>query len=108
MRSPHNAVTDVMNELGMLHSVRDTVTQDPDNPRRWLVTFESVQTNPTFRLDVEVMEGEPHAYACVLNRFNVGYRSMTRIMDKLMDRLEAPRVSRPSRQSPPGGSPSPS
>jgi hypothetical protein len=33
---------------------------------------------------------------------------MTRIMDKLMDRLEAPRASRPSGQSPPGGEPEPS
>jgi hypothetical protein len=101
MRSPYNAVTDVMNELGLLQTVRDTVTQDPQNPHRWLVTFESAQ----FRLDVEVIEGEPYAYACVLNRFNLGYRSMSRIMDKLMDRLEAPRASQSSGQSPPGGEP---
>ena len=108
MRSPYNAVSDVMNELGMLQSVRETVRQDPQNPQRWLITFESIQDSPHYRLDVEVMENDQHPYACVLNRFNVGYRSMTRIMDKLMDRLEEPRPSRSSGQSPPGGEPEPS
>ena len=69
------------------------------------ITFESIQDSPSYRLDVEVIDDDPHPYACVLNRFNVGYRSMTRIMDKLMDRLEEPRAYRPSAQSPPGGEP---
>lgn len=108
MRNPHNAVYDVMNELGMLRSVRDTVTQDRDNPRRWLITFESIPFPNGPRLHIEVIEGDPHPYACVLERRSCGYRSMTRIMDKLMDRLEAPRASQPSGQSPPGGEPEPS
>jgi hypothetical protein len=107
MRSPHNAVTDVMNELGMVQSVRETVIQDPENPRRWLITFESVPGSLIrSRLHVEVLEGDPHAFACVLDRQNVGYRAMNRIMDKLMRRLgRAPRASPPSGQPPSGGSP---
>jgi hypothetical protein len=105
MRSPYNAVTDVMNELGMLQTVRDTVTQDPENPLRWLITFESIASPQGPRLHIEVIEGEPHPYACVLERRSCGYRSMTRIMDRLMDRLEEPRASRSSGQSPPGGEP---
>jgi hypothetical protein len=105
MRSPYNAVADVMSELGMLQSVRETVTQDPENPRRWLITFESIPFPNGPRIHIEVIEGEPHPYACVLERRSCGYRSMTRIMDKLMDRLEAPRASPPSGQRPSGGSP---
>lgn len=107
MRSPYNAVTDVMNELGMLQSVRDTVEQDPQNPDRWLITFESLPgCLIRSRLHVEVMQGEQHPFACVLERENVGYSALNRIMDKLMRRLERPpRASPPSGQSPPGGEP---
>ena len=107
MRSPHNAASDVMNELGMYQVVRETVEQDIQNPGRWLITFESVPGSLyRSRLHVEVMENEGNPFACVLERQNVGYRPMARIMDKLMDRLERPpRSSRPSRQSPSGGSP---
>jgi hypothetical protein len=106
MRSPHNAVTDVMNELGMLQSVRETVIQDPENARRWLITFESIPFPDGPFLHLEVIEGDPHPFACVLERRNCGYRSMTRIMDRLMRRLERPpRASPPSGQPPSGGSP---
>jgi hypothetical protein len=107
MRSPYNAVTDVVNELGMNQTVRETVEPDPQNPRRWLITFESVPGSLIrSRLHVEVMEGDPHAFACVLDRLNVGYTAMNRIMDRLMRRLERPpRSSAPSAQSPPGGEP---
>jgi len=107
MRSPHNAVWDVKNELGMLETVRDTVEQDPQTPGRWLVTFESSPGSLIrSRLHVEVMEGDPHPFACVLDRVNVGYSTMTRIMEKLMSRLErAPRFARPLAQQPSGGSP---
>lgn len=106
MRSPINATSDVMDELGMNQAVRETVEQDPQNPGRWLITFESVPGSLIrSRLHVEVMQGEDHPFACVLDRRNVGYSTMTRIMDRLMRRLERPRSSRLSVQSPPGGEP---
>lgn len=107
MRSPYNAVYDTMNELGLLQTFHETITQDPENPQRWLITIESCAATPTphRRLDIEVIEGDPNPYACVLNRFAIGYRPMSRIMNKLMDRLEEARPSRPSGQSPPGGEP---
>ena len=110
MRSPVNAVSDLMNELGMYQSVRDTVVHDPENPNRWLITLESVPGSLIrSRLHVEVIQGDPNPYACVLERHNVGYVRMTRIMDKLMRRLERPpRSSQPSELPPSGGSPSPS
>jgi hypothetical protein len=107
MRNPHNAASDVMNDLNMCQTVRETVTYDNENPGRWLVTFESVPGALVHsRLHIEIMENEGTPFACVLERQNVGYRPMTRIMDRLMDRLEdPPRSSQPSQQSPSGGSP---
>jgi hypothetical protein len=107
MRPPHTALWDVKNELGMLETVRDTLEQDPQNPGRWLLTFESTPGSLIHsRLHVEVMEGDPHPFACVLERKNVGYSAMTRIMDKLMRRLDRPpRSSRALAQPPSGGSP---
>ena len=110
MRNPHNATTDVVTELGMSGVVRDTVEQDPQNPRRWLVTFESMPgALIRSRLHVEVLDENPNPVACVLERQNVGYRAMNRIMDKLMNRLQrGPRSSLPWGQPPLGGSPPPS
>ena len=107
MRNPHNAASDVMNDLKMYDVVRETVESDPQNPGRWLITFESVQgADRRFRLHVEVMENEGNPFACVLERVGLGYRPMSRLMNRLMDRLEdPPRSSRPSRLSPSGGSP---
>jgi hypothetical protein len=110
MRSPHNAASDVITELGMERIVRDTVEQDPQDPHRWLVTFESMPGALIHsRLHVEIMEGNPHPYGCVLERHNVGYRAMNRIMDKLLTRLQrGSRSSLPWGQPPSGGSPPPS
>ena len=110
MRSPHNAVSDVITELGMAGSVQDTVTQDPLNPMRWLVTFESHPGALIHsRLYAEVLQGNPYASACVLEKQNVGFRAMNRIMNRLMDRLEDPPRSSPASGQPPlGGSPPPS
>lgn len=104
MRSPHNAASDVIAELGMASTCQDSVESDPANPRRWVVTFESrPHTLIHSRLRVEVIHGNPHAFACVLERRNVGYRAMNRIMDRLMDRLAT--ASLPSELPPSGGSP---
>jgi hypothetical protein len=54
------------------------------------------------------MQGETYPFACVLERQNVGYSALNRIMSKLMDRLEEPRAYPPLAQSPPGGEPAPS
>jgi hypothetical protein len=109
MRSPLLAVADVMSELHMTQTVQSTTTQDPENPSRWLITFESAPASLAHaRIEIEVLEGDPHPFACVLDRTNVGRLAMNRIMNKLMNRLEAPRVYRLSAQSPPGGEPAPS
>ncbi len=109
MRSPSLVAQEVMSELRMTSSVHCTTLQDPENPNRWLFTFESLPRSLTrSRLHIEVAQGETYPYACVLERENVGYSALNRIMTKLMDRLEAPRAYQPSGQSPPGGEPTPS
>lgn len=107
MRSVHNAVSDVVVELGMTNVVRDFVEQDPQNPRRWLVTFESMPGALVHsRLHVEILETEGYPAACVLDRRNVGRRVMARIMNKLMDRLDTPpRLVRPLEPQPWGAQP---
>ncbi len=110
MRNPHNAVTDTMDELRMGDSVRETVTNDPENQRKWTIRLES-RPNAMIRsfLIVEVIEEDDgDASVCVLRRFNVGYRALTRIMDTLVEKLDdQPRWPGPSaQQQPPGGQPS--
>ena len=109
MRSPSNVVQDVMSELRMTSTAQSSAIQDPENPNRWLFTFESLPGSLVrSRLHIEVMQGEAYPFACVLERQNVGYSALNRIMNKLMDRLEEPRAYQPSGQSPPGGEPAPS
>lgn len=107
MRSPINAAWDTLHELGMLNLLKETIEQDPQDPERWLITFESLPgVTPQSRLHVELFPGP---VAAVLDRQNVGRSVMNRIMDKLMDRLDRPpRASQSSGQRPSGGSPPPS
>jgi hypothetical protein len=109
MRLPSLVAHEVMTELQMTSTAQHTAIQDPENPNRWLFTFESLPNSLVrSRLHIEVMQGETYPFACVLERQNVGYSALNRIMSKLMDRLEEPRAYRPSGQSPPGGEPAPS
>jgi hypothetical protein len=108
MRNPNNAVADTIAHLHMGESVRDIVAIDPQNVRRWLIRFESTP-NTLIRsfMDVEVIEEDDgDATVCVLRRFNVGRRAMTRIMNTLVDQLEdQPRLVGPWVQQPAGGEP---
>lgn len=98
-----------MSELRMTSTAQSSAIQDPENPNRWLFTFESLPgALIRSRLHIEVMQGETYPFACVLERQNVGYSALNRIMSKLMDRLEEPIAYQPSAQSPPGGEPTPS
>lgn len=98
MRSPENAVSDVLEELNMQQIVIDTTVQDPRNPERWLIKFESKPEAliHSFIL-IEIMENNGDFLGCVLQRHNCGRRAMTRIMDLLMNKLES---LPPSQQQP--------
>lgn len=103
MRSVHNAVSDVLSELGMTNVVEETVRHDDENPGRWLVTFTSRPGSLMLSLlEVEILENDGNPAACVLSTINVLRHKVTLIMDLLMERLWEPKSSQPSEQSPPG------
>ena len=107
MRNPINAVSDTLIATGLAESVRDITTQDPENPRKWKVRFES-KNNALIRsfLVVEVIEEDDgDASVCVLRRFNVGRRAMIRIMNTLVDQLDDEPILAAPLAPPPGGAP---
>ena len=85
----------------MGNSVQVIITIDPQNAHRWLIRLES-NPNALIRsfIDVEVIEeNDGDATVCVLRRFNVGRRAMTRIMNELVEQLEdQPRLAEPWEQ----------
>lgn len=114
MANIHNAVSDAMEELNMTEAVRSTIIQDPNNQRRWLITFESHPGSLIYsKLYVEILE-LPDAggiAGCVLERRNVNRSRMNLLMDTLIDHLEYPPVipdpEAYPQQPPAGGPPSP-
>lgn len=90
MRNPHNTVSDVMSRLQMENTVRETVTQDPQNHRAWKIRLES-QPRTLIRsfIEIEVIEEDDgDASVCVLRQHNVGRRALHRIMTALVDLLD--------------------
>jgi hypothetical protein len=107
MRSLHNCVSDLMNELGMVGQVRETVYQAA--PGRWIVQFKSLPgALMRSRLTIEILENAPYdPVGCVLEKYNVGRSVMAEIMDTLMDLLDDDEVRLPAPlgQSPGQGEP---
>ena len=108
MRSLYNVVSDLMEELGMVGQVRETVYQE--GPGRWVVQFKSLPgALIRSRMTIEILENAPHdPVGCVLEKVNVGRSVMTEIMDTLMDlldedevRLAAPLAQPPGQGEPP-------
>jgi hypothetical protein len=92
MRSLYNVVSDLMEELGMVGQVRETVYQE--GPGRWVVQFKSLPgALIRSRMTIEILENAPHdPVGCVLEKVNVGRSVMTEIMDTLMDLLDEDEV----------------
>jgi hypothetical protein len=90
MRNLYNAVSDMMNSLNMGTAVQETITQDQENHRKWLLRLDS-KPNCLSRSSVliEIIEEEDgDASVCVLRSHNVGRRSLHRLMRKLVDVLD--------------------
>jgi hypothetical protein len=82
MRSLDNALTDVQSKYkGMTYEIAQ------NSPTQWTVTVYN-ECAPGSYLKIEVLDVEGTATACVLEQHNVGRRSMTRFMNRLMDALE--------------------
>lgn len=88
MRNIENALTDLV-EKYRPNEVRYEITQYFPSESRWIVNIYN-QNVPDARLEIEVIDDNGTPTCCVLNRVSVGYRSMSRIMNCLMDSLEHP------------------
>lgn len=82
MRSVDNAMADILRAYKGV-----TFEIEPDTPQRTLLTVSNERV-PGSYLKIEVLDVEGTAVACVLERINLGYRSMSRFMHRLMNALE--------------------
>ena len=82
MKNIHNAVSDMLEELGIEHRVQARVELDPNNSVRYLAWFIDVDV-PDSILEIEVIDTDERPTMCVLERKGFSERSMCRIMDEL-------------------------
>ena len=111
MHTPHNALTDTIDSLGLTNSVQEFTHQVA--PNRWHLKILSLpHALIQSHLIIEVIEEEDgDASVCVLQRKNVGRRVMTRILNRLCEKLDDDELIYDLPSTPPPsqeGSPSPS
>lgn len=95
MRSLDNAMCDVVRLYrGLTYEIEFT-----DRPKQWVLTVTN-ECAPGSYLKIEVHDLEGVPVALVLQKMNVGRRSMNRFMDRLLSALEDPTISPPSEQPP--------
>lgn len=76
-----NALADILsNYKGLTYEIT------PDTPQRTLLTVWN-ECAPGSYLKIEILNNEGTPVACVLEKVNVGRRSMVRFMNRLMDAL---------------------
>lgn len=87
MRNPINALTETIESLGLRTSVVDNVT--PLGVNHWALKIHSLPSALTHsHLIIEVIEEDDgDASVCVVQRKNVGRRVMTRILNRLCEKL---------------------
>lgn len=82
MRSIDNALADFLpNYKALAYEIT------PESPQRTLLTVWN-ECAPGSYLKIEILNNEGVASACVLEKVNVGRRSMTRFMNRLMNALD--------------------
>ncbi len=82
MRSIDNALADVLQKYKAM-----TYDLQHDAPSQWTVTVWNERVPGSYvKIEIHDVGGMPAAL--VLQRFNVGHRSMSRFMDRLLDALE--------------------
>ena len=95
MRSIDNAMTDVAAKYrGLTYELEAT-----SDPRQILLTVYN-ECAPGSYLKIEVHDANGMPVALVLQKVNVGRRSMARFLDRLLDALEDTTASPPSGQPP--------
>ncbi len=84
MKNVHNALSDVMEYYKLLNF--EVVNFIPEDSR-WLIKVYE-QANPSAFLEIEVIDDDGVPKCCVLQKVNVGRRSMFQFMNRLVDALE--------------------
>ena len=85
MKNIHNAVSDVLETYN--GSLTAKVLDDPNVPCRWRIEVRHIQAPDAF-LEIEMLELDGEWVGAVLQKVNIGRRSMNRFMDLLMEHLE--------------------
>jgi hypothetical protein len=84
MKNIHNALSDVMDYYKFLNF--EVVNFVPEDSRWTVKVYE--QANPNAFLEIEVINDDGIPKCCVLQKVNVGRRSMFQFMNRLVDALE--------------------
>lgn len=83
MKNIHNALSDVLEHYN--GHLTAQVVEEQEN--RWKIQVRHLQV-PNSLLEFEILEIDNEPVGCVLQRINIGRRSMNRFMDLLLDALE--------------------
>ena len=84
MKNIHNALSDA---LGHYNGVLSGQVVEEYENNRWKIQIRHVQDANSL-LEIEILEVQNEPIGCVLQRVNIGRRSMNRFMDRLMNALE--------------------
>jgi hypothetical protein len=86
MKNVHNAFANTVSKYKNNVLEYDVILENP-NESLWVVNVYN-RDAPGSLLQIEVMDDEGIPICCVLQKVNVGRRSMARFMDRLMDALD--------------------
>ena len=86
MKNVHNAFSTVVSKYKNNVIEYDVITENP-NESLWIVNVYN-RDAPDSLLQIEVLEDDGIPICCVLQKVNVGCRSMVQFMTRLMDALE--------------------
>jgi hypothetical protein len=84
MKNIHNALSDVLEHYKFLNF--EMVNYVPEDSCWVIKVYE--QANPTAFLEIEVIDDNGVPKCCVLQKVNVGRRSMFKFMNRLVDALD--------------------
>lgn len=77
----------VVSEMYLNDTIQYNVVQHIPDDNLWIVNVYN-QNAPGSLLQIEIIDDEGVPKCSVLQKINVGYRSMSRFMDRLVDALE--------------------
>lgn len=84
MKNIHNALSDVLEHYN--GELSGQVIEEHEN-NRWKIQVRHIQDANSL-LEIEILDIENEPVGCVLQRVNIGRKSMNRFMDRLMNALE--------------------